>query len=44
VAISGRNQEKLDADIERRLQFVDEIQQAQKPSALETRLKAQGLI
>lgn len=38
------HQKELDADIERRLQLIDEVQQAQKPSALETRLKAQGLI
>jgi uncharacterized protein (DUF433 family) len=38
------HQEELDQDIERRLQYVDQIQQAQKPSALEARLKAKGLI
>jgi hypothetical protein len=34
---------ELDHDIERRLQFVDEFQQATKPTPLETRLKAKGL-
>ncbi len=38
------HQEALDQDIERRLQFVDQVQQTQKPSSLETRLKAKGLI
>lgn len=38
------HQEELDQDIERRLQFVDQVQAAQKPSSLEARLKAKGLI
>jgi uncharacterized protein (DUF433 family) len=38
------HQEELDQDIERRLQYVDQIQQVQKPSTLEARLKAKGLI
>lgn len=38
------HQEELDQDIERRLRFVDQIQQPLKPSKLEARLKAKGLI
>jgi len=38
------HQEELDQDIERRLQYIDQIQQAQPPSKLKTRLKAKGLI
>ena len=38
------HQEELDRDIERRLQFVDQVQHAQGPSLLVARLKAKGLI
>ncbi len=38
------HQEELDQDIERRLQLVDQIQQKLKPTPLEARLKAKGLI
>ena len=38
------HKEELDADIERRLERVDEIQQNLKPSPLKARLKAKGLI
>ena len=37
------HQDELDQDIARRLQFVDQLQQATKPTPLETRLKATGL-
>lgn len=37
------HQDELDQDIERRRQFVDQVQQATKPAPLETRLKAKGL-
>lgn len=36
------HQEELDRDIERRLQFVDQLQQAMSPSPLTARLKAKG--
>jgi uncharacterized protein (DUF433 family) len=38
------HQEELDQDIERRLQRVDQIQQELKPTPLEARLKAKGMI
>ena len=38
------HQEELDQDIERRLEYVDQVQQTFKPSKLEARLKAKGLI
>lgn len=38
------HQEELDQDIERRLQFVEQMQHAQKPTPLETRLRNKGLI
>jgi len=38
------HKEELDADIERRLERVDEIQQNLKPSPLKAWLKAKGLI
>ena len=36
------HQEELDQDIEQRLRFVDQVQQVQKPTPLEARLKAKG--
>ncbi|MDI6770673.1 MAG: DUF433 domain-containing protein [Anaerolineales bacterium] len=38
------HREELDQDIERRLQTVDRMRRAAKPSSLEARLKAQGLL
>lgn len=38
------HQETLDQDIERRLEFVDQVQKSLPPSPLEARLKAKGLI
>lgn len=38
------HQEELDRDIERRLQFVDQLQRAREPSPLVARLQAKGLI
>jgi len=38
------HQEELDRDIERRLQFVDQIRQAMDPSPLVARLRAKRLI
>jgi uncharacterized protein (DUF433 family) len=38
------HQEELDLDIENRLKKVDEIRQTIKPSSLESRLKAKGII
>ena len=38
------HQEALDQDIERRLQMIDQVQQGLKPTPLEARLKAKGLI
>lgn len=38
------HQEELDRDIERRLERVDQIQQAMEPPPLLARLKAKGLI
>jgi len=35
---------ELDQDIERRLQFVEQVQQSTKPPSLAERLKAKGLI
>ena len=37
------HQDELDHDIERRLQFVEQVQHATQPTPLETRLKAKGL-
>jgi uncharacterized protein (DUF433 family) len=34
---------ELDRDLERRLQFIDQVQQTTKPTPLAERLKAQGL-
>jgi uncharacterized protein (DUF433 family) len=38
------HQEELDRDIERRLEFVDQVKQATKPSPLVSRLKDKRLI
>jgi uncharacterized protein (DUF433 family) len=38
------NQEKIEDDIEQRLQVVDEIQRKSGPSPLAARLKAKGLL
>jgi len=38
------HQDELDRDIERRLQFVDQVQQASAPSPLVARLKAKGML
>lgn len=38
------HQEELDQDIERRLEFVDQVQQTARPTPLDTRLRAKGLI
>lgn len=38
------HKEELDRDIERRLQFVDQVQRAMGPSPLVARLQAKGLI
>jgi uncharacterized protein (DUF433 family) len=38
------HQEELDRDIDRRLEFVDQIQRTTEPSPLVARLKAKGLI
>lgn len=38
------HQEELDRDIERRLEFVDRVQQAMSPAPLVARLKAKGLV
>lgn len=38
------HQEELDRDIERRLEHVDRLREAQEPSPLVARLKARGLI
>jgi uncharacterized protein (DUF433 family) len=38
------HQEELDQDIERRLQFVDQVRQAAGPSPLVARLKAKGIV
>jgi len=38
------HQEELDQDIERRLQFVDQVQRAMRPSPLVAKLKAKGLL
>jgi uncharacterized protein (DUF433 family) len=38
------HQEELERDIERRLELVDQIQQAMEPPPLLARLKAKGLI
>jgi uncharacterized protein (DUF433 family) len=35
---------ELDQDIERRLQFIDQVQQTARPPVLAERLKAKGLI
>jgi uncharacterized protein (DUF433 family) len=38
------HQETFDLDIERRMQFVDELRRSAAPTPLEKRLKAKGLI
>jgi len=38
------HREEMDRDIERRLEYVDEVQRAMGPSPLVARLKAKGLI
>src|SRR5260221_6629308 len=38
------HQAELDADIERRCQYVEQLRRAAPPSPLKARLKAQGLI
>ena len=38
------HQDAMDQDIERRLQVVDRAKRAQKPTALETRLRSKGAI
>lgn len=38
------HQEELDQEIERRLEFVDRIQETTEPSPLLARLKAKGLV
>ena len=38
------HQEELDRDIERRLEFVDQVQRTTKPSPLAARLRAKGLL
>jgi uncharacterized protein (DUF433 family) len=38
------HREELDRDIERRLEFVDEVQQGMESSPLTDRLKAKGLL
>jgi uncharacterized protein (DUF433 family) len=38
------HQAEIDQDIERRLQFVDQVRRAQGPSPLVARLKAKGLL
>jgi len=38
------HQEELDQEVERRLEFVDRIQQTTEPSPLLARLKAKGLV
>jgi uncharacterized protein (DUF433 family) len=38
------HREELDQDIERRIQQVEQIQKAARPSLLEARLKAKGLL
>ena len=37
------HQAELDQDLERRLQFIDQVQQTTKPTPLAERLKAQRL-
>jgi uncharacterized protein (DUF433 family) len=44
LAFYWNHQEVLDQDIERRLQGIDQIRQGMKPTPLEARLKAKGLI
>jgi uncharacterized protein (DUF433 family) len=44
LAYYADHQEELDADIERRLEFVDQLQRTMTPSPLIARLKAKGLI
>jgi uncharacterized protein (DUF433 family) len=44
LAFYWDHQEVLDQDIERRLQGIDQIRQGMKPTPLEARLKAKGLI
>ena len=38
------HQEELDQDIERRLEAIEQVRQALKPTSLEARLKAKGLM
>lgn len=38
------HQEELDQDVEKRLQFVDQLQRQTKPTSLEKRLREKGLI
>ena len=38
------HRDELDQNIEHRLEHIDQLQRAQEPSPLKTRLKAQGLI
>jgi uncharacterized protein (DUF433 family) len=44
LAYYADHQEELDKDIERRLQLIDQVQGTRKPTPLEARLKAKGLI
>jgi len=44
LAFYWDHQEALDQDIEQRLQRIDQIQRQLKPTPLEARLKAKGLI
>jgi uncharacterized protein (DUF433 family) len=44
LAYYADHQEELDADIQRRLEFVDQLQRTMTPSPLIARLKAKGLI
>src|SRR6266487_2560596 len=44
LAYYADHQEELDADIQRRLEFVDQLQRTMTPSPLIARLKTKGLI
>ena len=44
LAYYADHQEELDADIQRRLEFVDQLQRTMTPSPLIAQLKAKGLI
>ena len=44
LAYYWNHQEELNRDIERRLQFVDQIRRAMGPSPLVARLRAKGLV